>query len=83
MEQQIIDMLNQYQAQANELSTEIANDELALSQKRASLEQVRGAFAAVYKLGLDNGIITEETPAENTEGVNETDAVADQKETVE
>lgn len=79
MEQQIIELLNTYDARVKELTTEITNDEAAIAQKRTTLEQVRGAFAAMYTLAIENDIIKEET----TDATDEVTPVEPEVEVVE
>lgn len=59
MTDQIIAYLEQYQTQMGTLAQEIQQDETALVEKRAGLEQLRGAYTAMLTIAYENGLVDE------------------------
>lgn len=59
MQEQIIGYLDQYQTQIGNVSQEIQQLEMTLVEKRAGLEQLRGAYTAMLTIAHENGLIDE------------------------
>lgn len=59
MTDQIIAYLEQYQTQMGTLAQEIQQDEATLVEKRAGLEQLRGAYTAMLTIAYENGLVDE------------------------
>lgn len=60
MNEQIISKLQQYQGEINKLSQEAENEQAAVNQKRVAIEQLRGAFGAMWELAKEAGLVNEE-----------------------
>ena len=82
MTDQIIAYLEQYQTQIGTLAQEIQQDEAKLIEKRAGLEQLRGAYTAMLTIAYENGLVDEQGQLIGTEHTEESTETVEESEVV-
>ena len=60
MQQQLIQNLQQYDAQIQQLEADIVKTERDLNQKKIGLDQTRGAYAGLWNLATQLGLVNEQ-----------------------